>query len=62
MSNNSQEIETCTSTFPFVHSAYSRITIMEDGGIDRTVINCQQNQLGQMPDFSPLLTFLIFDL
>ena len=30
---------------------------MEDGGIDRTVIDCCQNQLGQMADFPPLLTF-----
>ena len=35
---------------------------MEDGGVDRTVIDCQQNQLGQMADFPPHLTFLIFDL
>ena len=35
---------------------------MEDGGVDKTVIDCQQNQLGQMADFPPLLTFLIFDL
>ena len=34
---------------------------MEDGGVDRTVIDCQQNQLGQVADF-PLLTFKIFDL
>ena len=31
---------------------------MEDGGVDRTVIDCQQNQLGQIADFPPLLTFL----
>ena len=35
---------------------------MEDGGVDRTVIDCRQNQLGQMADFLPLLTFKIFDL
>ena len=35
---------------------------MEDGGVDRTVIDCRQKQLGQMADFPPLLTFLIFDL
>ena len=35
---------------------------IEDGGVDRTVIDCWQNQLGQMADFPPLLTFLIFDL
>ena len=33
---------------------------MEDGGVDKTVIDCQQNQLGQMADFPPLLTFLTF--
>ena len=30
---------------------------MEDGGVDRTVIDCRQNHLGQMADFPPLLTF-----
>ena len=24
---------------------------MEDGGVDRTVMDCRQNQLGQMADF-----------
>ena len=33
------------------------VEFMEDGGVDRTVIDCQQNQLGQMADFPPLLTF-----
>jgi hypothetical protein len=33
---------------------------MEDGGVDRTVINCWQNHLGQMADFPPLLIFLTF--
>ena len=27
---------------------------MEDGGVDRTVIGCWQNQLGKMADFPPL--------
>ena len=31
---------------------------MEDGVVDRIVINCRQHQLGQMADFPPLLTFL----
>ena len=35
---------------------------MEDGGVDRTVIDCWQNQLGQMADFPPLLFILVFDL
>ena len=35
---------------------------MEDGGVDRTVIDCWQNQLDQMADFPSPLTFLIFDL
>ena len=35
---------------------------MEDEGVDRTVIDCRQNQLGQMADFPTHLTFLIFDL
>ena len=30
---------------------------MEDGGVDRTVIDCWQHQLGQMVDFSPFLTY-----
>ena len=30
---------------------------MEDGVVDRTVIDCWQNQLGQMADIPPLLTF-----
>ena len=34
---------------------------MEDGGVDTTVIDCQQNQFGQVADF-PLLTFKISDL
>ena len=35
---------------------------MEDGGVDRTVIECWHYQLGQMADFPPLLTFLVFGL
>ena len=35
---------------------------MEDGGVHRTVIDCRQNQLGQMADFPSLLTILVFDL
>jgi hypothetical protein len=34
-----------------------RDCVMEDGGVDRTVIGCRQNQLGQMADFPTLLTF-----
>ena len=38
----------------------STVTLsMEDGGVDRTVIDCQQNQLGQIADFPPLLTILL---
>ena len=37
-------------------------TGMEDGGVDRTVIDCWQNQLGQMADFSSPLTFLNFNV
>ena len=36
---------------------FSLLRTMEDGGEDRTVIDCWQNQLGQMADFFPLLTF-----
>ena len=35
---------------------------MEDGGVDRPVINCRQAQLDRMVDIPPLLTFQIFDL
>ena len=35
---------------------------MEDGGVDRTVIDYWPNQLGQMADIPPLLTFKFFDL
>ena len=35
---------------------------MEDGGVDRTVIDCWQHHLGQMADFPPLLTISVFDL
>ena len=35
---------------------------MEDGGVGMTVIDCRQHQLGEMEDFPPLLTFLVFDL
>ena len=38
------------------------IDTMEDEGVDRTVMDCWQSQLGEMADFSPLLTFCIFDL
>ena len=30
---------------------------MDDGGVDRTVIDCRQNQLGWMAEFPPCLTF-----
>ena len=33
---------------------------MEHGG--RTIIDCRQHQFGQMADFPPLLTFLVFDI
>jgi hypothetical protein len=36
--------------------------IMKDGGVDGTVIDCRQKQLGQVADLPPLLTFLTFDL
>ena len=48
----------------FLSALFSNFCLlpMENGGVDRTVIDCRQNQLGQMADFPPLLTFLIFDL
>ena len=33
-----------------------------DGGVNRAVIDCWENHLGQMADFPTLLTFLMFDL
>ena len=30
------------------------LSSMEDGGVDRTFIDCRQNQLDQMADFSAL--------
>ena len=35
---------------------------MENGGVDWTVMDCWQNQMGQMADFPSQLTFLTFDL
>ena len=32
---------------------------MEDKGVDATVIESRQHQLGQMADFPPLLTILV---
>ena len=32
------------------------------GGVDKTVIDCRQIQLGQMAEFSSPLNFLNFDL
>ena len=37
-----------------------RCMSMEEGGVDRTVIDCRQNQLGQMADFPTLVTFFKF--
>ena len=42
------------------HFGNFSVTTMEDGGVDRTVINCQQDQLGQMADFPALITFFNF--
>ena len=39
-------------------SRFSTYT-MENGGVDRTVKDCRQNQMGQMADFPPL--FLLFE-
>ena len=33
---------------------------MEDGGVDTTVTDVQQHKMGQMADFSPLLTSSVF--
>ena len=35
--------------------------IMEDGGVDSTVIESQQHKIGQMADFPPLLASSVFD-
>ena len=39
---------------------FSALPVMEDGGIDRTVIDCWQHQMGQIANFSPLLTYFYF--
>ena len=36
---------------------FLHIVHAEDRGVDRTVIDCRQNQLGQMADFPSILTF-----
>ena len=43
----------------FLAKSYKLGIPMEDVDVDRTVIGCRQNQLDQMADFPPLLTFLI---
>ena len=35
---------------------------MEDGGVDATVIESRQHQLGRMADFPPFFTSSVFDL
>ena len=44
-----------------LHSIITRtfmyLVNMDDGGVDKPVIDSRQNQLGQMADFPPLLTF-----
>ena len=35
--------------------------IMEDGGLDGTVVDCRQNHLGKFAGFPPFLTFSNFD-
>ena len=37
----------------------SNLTMEDEGVLDRTVIDCRQNPLGQMADFPLLLTFSI---
>ena len=51
----------------YISSVFKRLfdfytLFMEDRGVDRTFIDCRQNQLGQMAHFPPLLSFFIFDL
>ena len=41
----------------FREEIVSWVYCMEDGGVDRTVIDCRQNQLGQTADFPALLIF-----
>ena len=46
----------------YISSVFKRLfdfyaLFMEDRGVDRTVIDCRQNQLGQMADFPPLNFF-----
>ena len=35
---------------------------MEDGGVDTTVVDRRQHEMGQMTEIPPLLASLIFDL
>ena len=35
---------------------------MENGGVDRSALNCWKHQVGQTADFPPLLSILVFDL
>ena len=35
---------------------------MEDGGVDTTVIDSRQHNMGRMADFPPLLASLVFYL
>ena len=41
---------------------YLSVKVMEDGGIDTTVIDSRQQKMGRMADFLPLLVSSIFDL
>ena len=47
----------------FMFSAFSNmVEFMDNVGVDRTVIDCQQNLLDQMADMPPFSTFQLFDL
>ena len=58
-----------TTTGPF-HSKFKKnevskpeiYLIMEDGGVDTTVIDSREHNMGRMADFSPLVASPVFDL
>ena len=41
---------------------YLSIKVMEDGGIDTTIIDSRQQRMGRFADFPPLLTSSVFDV
>ena len=61
-SSNLMILAWCTRLFHSSCNNQKYSWYMEDGGVDRTVIDGWQHQLSQMADIPPLLTILVFDL